>query len=337
MTSHDYLIFLQKQCILPEKIGILEKIKDENIKFNSNNCEDLIKYNFSAAQLKTLAKTYKIFSTGSKAVLLARIYNYLKLSFSVIKIQKVIKRYLRKQIIESRGPAYLNRSLCVNDRDFLTDDEVDKIEDKQFFSFMDVDNFVYGFDIISLYNLILKSDGDVKNPYNRNIINSTIIQKLQTLIKTNKQITIKIPVVESTPEKKIEFRIIELFQTINSLGNYSDSSWFTHLNRSQLIRFMRELADIWYYRSQMSIEVRKAICPPHGDPFRTFHFSYIQNEYNIHKVQKYILEILEKIINSGVNRENKALGSYYVLGALTLVSENAATSIPWLFHSFSFN
>ena len=34
--------------------------------------------------------------------------------------------------------------------------------------------------------------------------------------------------------------------------------------------------------------------------------------------------------------EHKALGAYYVLGALTIVNETAATSLPWLFQSFSY-
>ena len=49
-----------------------------------------------------------------------------------------------------------------------------------------------------------------------------------------------------------------------------------------------------------------------------------------------ILEILETLVNSGVDRDSKSLGAYYVLGALTLVNESAATSLPWLFQSVSY-
>jgi hypothetical protein len=38
-------------------------------------------------------------------------------------------------------------------------------------------------------------------------------------------------------------------------------------------------------------------------------------------------------VNSGIDRDNKCLGAYYVLGALTLVSEDAATSLPWLYQA----
>jgi hypothetical protein len=55
---------------------------------------------------------------------------------------------------------------------------------------------------------------------------------------------------------------------------------------------------------------------------------------NLHNVKKVIIEILEKLVNCGIDKDSKALGAYYVLGALTLVNENAATSLPWLFQSF---
>ena len=46
------------------------------------------------------------------------------------------------------------------------------------------------------------------------------------------------------------------------------------------------------------------------------------------------LEVLEKLVNSGADKDSKALGAYYVLGCLTLVNEAASTSLPWLFESF---
>jgi hypothetical protein len=54
---------------------------------------------------------------------------------------------------------------------------------------------------------------------------------------------------------------------------------------------------------------------------------------SIDEVRKYTLEILENFVNSGIDRDNKCLGAYYVLGALTLVSEDAATSLPWLYQA----
>ena len=55
------------------------------------------------------------------------------------------------------------------------------------------------------------------------------------------------------------------------------------------------------------------------------------------KIRLYIIEkLLNKLINSGVNQDNKALGACYVLGALTIVNAQAAASLPWLYQSFSY-
>ena len=81
--------------------------------------------------------------------------------------------------------------------------------------------------------------------------------------------------------------------------------------------------------------MKKKICPPSGDPFRGINFAYLHGEENNENVKKVVLSILEKLVNTGVDSDSKTLGAYYVLGALTLVSENAASSLPWLFQSVS--
>jgi len=82
--------------------------------------------------------------------------------------------------------------------------------------------------------------------------------------------------------------------------------------------------------------MKRNICPPFGDPFRNLSMPYINTETNIYNIKKVIIEVLEKIVNSGIDNDCKALGAYYVLGALTIVNETAATSLPWLFQSFSY-
>jgi hypothetical protein len=94
--------------------------------------------------------------------------------------------------------------------------------------------------------------------------------------------------------------------------------------------------DIWNYRAQLSNETKTNICPPIGDPFRYLSIPYVNTEQNLWNVRKVLLDIMEKLVNSGVDRDSKALGAYYVLGALTLVNTEAATSLPWLFQSVNY-
>jgi len=332
-----------KNKIKSDKNELITDDKTTDDKTNTFKEYEQILAKYKVPELKNVAKSYKLKVSGTKQELITRITTFLKSNIAILKIQKVFRGWLHRTCNILHGPAYRCRNICTNDSDFLSGDELKDIINNQFFSYTDVDNFTYGFDIISLYNLILKSkegmNQEVKNPYNRNIIESKTISNFNKLIRISKALKKKIIInIESTvinPQKSVELKVIELFQQINALGNYSEFTWFFSLNRISLIRFTRELADIWYYRAQITVETKHAICPS-GDPFNFVNFNYLMNEPILDKMRIYIVKLLEKLINSGTTRDNRALGSYYILGALTLVNTDAAASLPWLYQSFSY-
>lgn len=343
---NDYIDNITNKClaniiVFKEK----EKIDDNDIsipKFNEYNL--LHKVNYNVQQLKFFAKNYKLKISGNKTQLVSRLFTFLYLSQSIIKIQKVFKGYLQRKYNNCHGPAAMKRSICTNDTDFYSMDELKELPIEQFFSFKDEDGFIYGFDLLSIYNLIYKCNGVIKNPYNRHPIGSKVIENFKTLLRLSKILKIKICTeikdisLEISCKKSLELRILALFQNMDALGNYSDSKWFINLDRSQLVRLFRELIDIWTYRANLSEETKRDICPPVGNPFgRVSNFSNIQHSDNLDDIRKYLLEVLEKMVNTGANKDSKCLGAYYVLGALTLVSTDAALALPWLFQAVNYN
>ena len=351
LLDDEYMQIINKKCMNTKNIiltckKIQDKISDYDLIIpTKDSIELLYTYNYTKEQLKIITKHYKLKISGNKKEVINRIHCFLHLSIYVIKIQKIIRGILQRKINSCRGPAFIKRSLCTNDTDFFTMDELNTLSYLQFFSYCDVDGFIYGFDIISLYTLIKQSKKDfiedVKNPYNRNIIPQIILNKITTLLRLSKilKIHIQIDIKETnnlTNQKSLELRILDLFQNIDSLGNYSTPAWFNLLSRPLLLKFMREIIDIWNYRAQISNETKRCICPPHGDPFRELNLNYIYGQNDVTIIKEQILTILEKIVNTGINHDSKTLGSYYVLGALTLVNENAATSLPWLYQSFCY-
>lgn len=340
----DYITNITSKC--EKNMPIVKnppKISDEKfVAPTINNYNELSKYNYNILQLKIIAKKYKLKLNGNKKTMITRIYSFLYLSSYIIKIQKKFRGNLAKKYKLLHGPASLKRKLCTNADDFVTMEPVEDINYHQFISYKDTDGFIYGFDIISLHNLFLKSPDieSIKNPYTRNLIPEPVIKTIKSIIRIAKILKFHInlhyeddtPIISSA--KMVELRALTLFQTIDELGNYSNSSWFLSLNRNQLIRFLRELTDIWNYRAQITLETKRKICPPIGDPFRLLNMIYIHNEPNMLNVKKAVLEVLEKIVNSGVDRDSKALGACYVLGSLTIVNQEAATALPWLFESF---
>jgi hypothetical protein len=347
----DYINEITSRCekriqLNKNLLKIDNKDMNENSILNITNYNNITKYNYNIQQLKEIAKFYKLKLSGNKKELLNRIFVFLHLSSYIIKIQKLFRGVLFRRFLSLFGPALKNRTLCTNDMDFVTMDSLNDLPLAQFFSYKDIDGFVYGFDISSIYNLIFKKNdhfNDYKiggiNPYNRNKIPSFVMINLKMIIRIGKILKIKIDldfdtnIGKITNEKTLEMRALTLFQNIDSLGNYSSPEWFLSLNRNQLLKFMRELCDIWNYRAQLSIEVKRNICPPTGDPFRNFSISYVTNENDLISIKKYILDILERFVNNGIDKDSKSLGAYYVLGALTLVNDSAASSLPWLYQS----
>jgi len=319
----------------------LEKIEDKNMCIPTfNDANYMYKYNYNLPQLKLIAKSYNLKLNGNKSELVSRIYSFLFLSNVVIKIQKLGRGYLHRKYIRQHGPALKDRSLCTNAFDFLSMDELTNIPISQFFSFKDEDGFIYGFDLLSLYNLIYKSDTIVKNPFNKQPFSLSVIDDFKSLIKLSRLLKIRISIIindvskEISDKKTVELRALTLFQNIDALGNYSNAQWFLTLNRTQLIRFVRELVDIWAYRAPLTMETKRAICPPSGNPFaRILSYNALQNMTDLDDIRKVILQIMENFVCSGIDKDNKCLGAYYVLGALTLVNNDAATALPWLYQA----
>ena len=319
------------------------KVSDDKIKIPTiKTYNELIYYNYNLTQLKNFSKHYKLKTTGNKEQLICRIYSYLYFSYYIIKIQKIFRKSLVIKYKKLHGPACLNRKKCTNTDDFVSMESIEEINFHQFISYKDIDNFIYGFDITSLHNLFLRSPDEIRNPYNRNKIPEFVFKNISSIIRLGKILNININLkfeddTKNLPnEKLIELRAFALFQNIDALGNYSNANWFLSLNRNKLIRFIRELIYFWNDRLQLSNETKRNISPPYGNPFRNLNFNYIILEENLWNVKKVIIEVLEKLVNIGTDKDSKALGAYYVLGALTLVNSDAATSLPWLFQSVNY-
>jgi len=342
----------------------LVKYTDKNKNSNSKTCKSgikvdtekmamplfrdhdmLLKYNYTLQQIKMIISHHnlKIKLNGTKANLVTKVFGFLYLSCSAIKIQKMIRTRFLKKYILSQGPALRKRSICTNVTDFLTMDDISELPCEQFFSFQDIDGFIYGFDLLSIYNLIYKFEGPIKNPYNRLPFTEEIIDAFGNMIRLSRILKIQIctelkDATEGlTIKKTIELRALTLFQNMDALGNYSNPKWLMNLTKIQIVRFIKELFDIWTYRAPLTMETRRNICHPNGNPFqRMWNFNQLLVIDNMDDIRKIILEILEKFVNSGIDKDSKCLGTYYVLGALTIVNLDAANSLPWLFQAFSY-
>ena len=135
-------------------------------------------------ELKAAVKRYKLLRTGNKGLLIERLTNYYNQTKNVIKIQSIYRMWLVLHMTRLRGPGLTDRSNCVNQTDFSTLESINDISRDNFFSYKDTKGFLYGFDIISLAEL-MHQNVSFQNPYNRETFTSNIKNDIITLYKLN--------------------------------------------------------------------------------------------------------------------------------------------------------
>jgi hypothetical protein len=403
-----------------KKNAKLEKLCPSEISFHNYNILKGENENgvgdYKVAELKEMCAIIqrdfdykKVKLSGTKGELRQSVYNFYHHTFNCIKIQLKFNSFLRRKLNKLRGLALNNRDICINETDFYSFDPIRDIPNQQFFSYEEIGkeeekskskSCYYGFDIASIYNLILSDNGveneyglsrrniwnESNNPYNRNKIPHNVIRDILKIIKLDrilnrkrvitkkKKITknqimnnnvnnnnyeydnnnymeeddnsnvimgasmnIALPQDVLTPHQRFRQHVLQLFQTINALGHYSDPEWFIALTYEQHITFLRELIDIWNYRAELSPQARRTIYPPYGDPFPHYVLGWVTHQFYIYLSPENIINInltvIERFIASAVSEGDRCLGSNFILCALTLVSIPAREALPWLYQS----
>lgn len=312
---------------------------------NKDNYLTVLDLNYTIKQLKDIVAHYKIklYGASVKADITAKIFNYFKSYDKAVIIQKAWRNCLFRQYNKLKGPARFNRKICVNDTDFFTMDDLSEIPFQQFYSFRDTDKMVYGFDIMSIYNLFEKSEdtnNKTTNPYNRNPFPRHVKRDIMKIIRLSylykEPLNLEMNEEENEEEQKsinnFENRLIALFHEMDHLGNYTNYNWFMSLDQLRVMRFIMEMNDIWSYRANLSETVKREICPNYRDLFQRMFLIDIRFA-NIAILREIAIDIMNKLVRDGVNHGSRCLGANYVLCALTLVNQDAAEAMPWLYQS----
>ena len=341
ITNHDTIKSVKKRVPVKKRV-----CKEEPLRIPAfAEHETFMHSEHKVSALKDVCKHYGIKCSGTKQELKLRVHAHLIQSHFITRIQRLVRRNFCRMHAHMSGPAYKDRSMCVNGTDFYSMEPMSDIPRNQFISFKDDKGVVYGFDVMSLhtyYETELNSgQSSPSNPYNRIPFPLTLRRQMYRKIRLTRILGVKC-VIEVEPEPVLsvqqqdEHQLVLVFQQINSHGHYADSAWFGELNGVQIMRFMRELADIWNYRAQIMAQVKQEICPPYGDPFR-----YVDLRMDGHAHAESIkhtgIQLMNTFITSGNTRDSRGLGAYYVLSALTLVSQSARNAMPWLYESVMYN
>lgn len=317
-----------------------ERKNDKNVKtmiFDKyKNYKYLCCISYTVIELKNILKLFNQHVSGKKIDLYKRIYFYMYLMYSCIYIQRNYRNSIITKLNYLHGPARINRSLCVNDTDFFTLDYIKDIDYNNFYSYKDDLNFIYGFDIKSIYNLLKKNK--MENPYTLKKFDKDFIDNVNNFVRLSKIANYNLDInINELNVLNYNQKLTNIFHEIDLLGNYTNVEWFRSLNIRRKLIFLKELHDIWIYRANIDIHTKHQIYP-YGDPFLNLNLNNIYNNYYpTENFNNICINILENFILYGVNNTSKSLGALYILSALTIVSKDAADALPWLYESVSYN
>ena len=127
---------------------------------------NIIMKSYTIPILKQVCKLYKLHISGKKGVLIERITTFFERIQSAIIVQKYTRRQFVKKLTKLNREFNEQRNACTNVTDFSTMAPLNEISNEYFYCYTDIDNFVYGFDITSLIEMLRKSR-KLFNPYTR--------------------------------------------------------------------------------------------------------------------------------------------------------------------------
>lgn len=244
--------------------------------------------------------------------------HYINHEDSIIKIQSVLRMYLKKYRYE-----------CTNEIDILTMSNKMEIENPYFYRFYNEENNkYYAFDIRLLYSLIHSNYPSCPytfREYNDNEKNKIIHYIHNKLECNNISVCIK---KELSDDEIMENRIKDLFYKINMLDNYTNHKWFLDLDVIKLIKLYISAEDIWNYRSSLTIQAKYNIIQ--NNHIFNIPIMVLRKYKCINKLRNILLNTFDIMISSGIDINEKKLGAILVLSSLVEVSPEAAHALPHL-------
>jgi len=240
---------------------------------------------------------------------------------SIVKIQSLYRGYnYRKNTTMLK---------CNNDEDFYTYDLLKDIPKKYYYSYMDFNNIRWGFDIRSLYKLFQLN---MPNPYTTEVVPTNIIDEVNTIVtnlKNNNDFNDLVDDIKRDRNDIIKQKIVDLFSFIEQSGYTCHVEWFLSLNIRRLKQLYKELEDIWNYRSQLTEQMKRNICPPDANIFKT-PLIEVLNYNNKEDLQELIIHEVTKFTQA-ISDSDRKLGFMYFLAGFGHVSHQCYSAhIEWL-------
>jgi protein associated with RNAse G/E len=285
----------------------------------------------------------------------------------LVKLQRWIKNHLCAFNKRLHGPP---RVRVVNDSDFVSLDDIKDIPDKDFIALEDKQSFVYGFNLDSIVNLILKTDENflesfkkhqnglcyrqyvrslynhynkikINNPYTRDLLPCEFKLRVFQLharnlfkdmkTKINTQINFaSAGAGVSDLRQQVRNKCFTIFQKIDMFGYMTDIAWLMDENVKNLKFFYKRLALQWNLEFGLNNTARYKIAGTHN----LFSQSHLQ-DIMLSRADKYILldkilDTMNILVSNGETESDRNTGCILILYALAAINPRCVEANPWL-------
>ena len=250
---------------------------------------------------------------------------------AVLKITRVYKGWKVRHSLCLHGPAALNVSICNNEVDPITMDDLKDIPRTDLFSFTDIDGKVYGFDVQAFWKWF--QAGNEYNPFTRNLMSDQV--KARLFDSWQDSCKYAGPAASPAAIVNTQERAFDIFHSIYLLtGNFVDEAWFMDLDRIGLLRMYRCLHDIWICQTDMPHQERLSFSPAHAPIMSQLIDVCFRRLYKFQKLQQVLLSEFELLLKNPQNKQDKCTSALWILVALTMVSRSAAYHLPHLCQTY---
>lgn len=302
--------------------------------------------NIGIRGLMSLCRYHKVIVRGDEQsmcnILKKKLY---RIRYKETNSIQIVGRFFIKYLFWKLGACHLINSVN-NTEDFYTSTSISVIPVcYQFFTDSDQ---VHGYDIRSLVFYRNNSPSDFRNPYTNQPFTNDEIRRLETKIKwldrfgyNTCHIMDQAPCLGRGQSQSqshgnkwtvndIQQYTVNVFSYINE-HQYIDYRWFVDLSFSSLKSLYHELFEIWNYRLPMQTEHKEKMV--HGTIFSNYDNVKQYQPSMANKLRVELLKNIEKLVTEGETEDHRKNGCYIFMLGLVLVSEDAATSYPNMFHA----
>lgn len=257
-------------------------------------------------------------------------------------LQKVWRRWSARRRFQRQGPAANCLTLASNQTEVYSLELLETIPKSFFFSFADNKKNIWAFDIRSLSHLVTEGS-EIVNPYTRDIIDSTTIQRIHSRILWLRQR--KYPILydvgeNMTQEQIWNQKVLDVFFKMEALGYRASCRWFDEMNLVDHMTFYRRIHRLWFYQLGLTAVEKEAIVPGYNAGMsKLFRQTPDRLESQAHDLRwwrRMNLNLILEFLTRSPHKSQQGLGALYVLMALVQVVPEASDAYPWVRESLGY-